>query len=167
MGCYGDLVACPKPSSLEEAQELSYIKYTPPGWLRYRDSRSIITSENRRLILSSGTTGFRTWEAALHLGTFLSTPEGKALVNGKNVVELGAGTGFISMFCVKALGASSVTATDREPALISNIQDSLTRNDLGSRKIRALTWEWGTPLPPSAESSTAFGIGLGADLVGL
>ena len=167
LGCYTDLVSSPQPPPLEEAQELSYVKYTPPGSLQHRDNHSIITLENRGLILSSGTTGFRTWEAALHLGTFLSTPEGQALVNGKNVVELGAGTGFISMYCIKALGASSVTATDREPALISNIQDCLGRNDLGSRKIRALTWDWGSPLLTSSESPLPFEIGLGTDLVGL
>ena len=66
---------------------MSYVKYTAPSMIDSEDNRTIITSESRGLILSSGTTGFRTWEASLHLGTYLSTPEGGCLVRGKNVVE--------------------------------------------------------------------------------
>lgn len=171
MSCYSDLISCPRPPPLEEAQNLSYIKYTPPGLLQRQENQGIITSENRGLILSSGTTGFRTWEAALHLGTYLSTPEGKALVHDKNVVELGAGTGFVSMYCAKHLGANSVAATDREPALIANIQDCVARNDLQSSRIEALIWEWGNPLTSGVGATSGptdpqrYEIALGADLV--
>lgn len=171
MSCYSDLISCPSRPPLEEAQQLSYIKYTPPWSLERENSQYIITSENRGLILASGTTGFRTWEAALHLGTFLSTLEGKALVENKNVVELGAGTGLISMYCAKYLGAASVTATDREPALIANIQDCVPLNDLQSRSFHAVTWEWGNSMVFEDDASACqtspprYDVGLGADLV--
>ena len=171
MSCYSDLISCPRPPPLEEAQQLSYIKYTPPGSLQHENSQCIITSENRGLILSSGTTGFRTWEAALHLATYLSTPDGRTLVQNKNVVELGAGTGFISMYCVKYLGAASVTATDREPALIANIRDCLPRNNLRPHSFRALIWEWGNPLASEGDAPSGqmrpqrYDVALGADLV--
>jgi predicted nicotinamide N-methyase len=172
MECYSRLVCSPRLSAVEEAQKLSHVKYTPPGSLRNREGKAIITTENRNLILASGTTGFRTWEAALHLGTFLSSVEGRSLVHGKNVVELGAGTGFISMYCAKYLDANSVVATDREPALMAHIQESMAKNDLRSDRIDACVWEWGTPLdlpskphPPGEKRPSSFDVALGADLV--
>ncbi|EER25767.1 hypothetical protein CPC735_042110 [Coccidioides posadasii C735 delta SOWgp] len=169
MACWGDLVARPKRPPLEEAQDLSYIKYSPPGTLGRGESQAIVTSENRGLILSSGTTGFRTWEAALHQGTYLSTPAGRAVVSGKNIVELGAGTGLVSMYCLKYLGAKRVVATDREPALISNIEDCVVRNNLDCSKFHSRIWEWGRPLElpddSGADHPTTFDVALGSDLV--
>ncbi|KAI1925698.1 hypothetical protein LOZ65_002740 [Ophidiomyces ophidiicola] len=169
MNVWTDLITRPQRSPLDEAQDLSYIKYSPPGIWDLGISRFVITCENRGLILSSGTTGFRTWEAALHLGTYLSTPSGKAVVSGKNIVELGAGTGLISLYCFKCLGTNSVVATDREPALISNIQDCVSRNNLNSPRFRTHIWEWGRPLTVLDESSadlpTSFDVALGADLI--
>ena len=156
------LISTPKPSPLQQAQQLSYIKYTAPS------SRShVITSESRGLILGSGTTGFRTWEAALHLGTFLSTPQGQDLVRGKRVIELGGGTGFLSLFCGMDPGVKSVVVTDREPALIENIEDCVKRNGVEGVVFPSI-WEWGTPLgyPGSANGEKVeFDIALGADLV--
>ncbi|KAL1980749.1 hypothetical protein VTN96DRAFT_3594 [Rasamsonia emersonii] len=172
--CWSELIAQPKPSALEAAQQLSYIKYTAPATSGVEnndnDKRgSVITSESRGLILSSGTTGFRTWEAALHLGTFLcTTPEGQSIVRGKRVIELGAGTGFLSMYCAKHLGVESVTVTDRDPALIANIKDCLGRNQLSADKIRPAIWEWGSPLDSGSNTNTnanaIFDVALGADL---
>ncbi|RJE25825.1 hypothetical protein PHISCL_01801, partial [Aspergillus sclerotialis] len=131
---------------------------------------AVITSESRGLILGSGTTGFRTWEAALHLGTFLSTPQGKDLVRGKRVIELGAGTGFLSLFCGMDLGVKSVVATDREPALIENIEDCVKRNGVEGVVFPCI-WEWGTPLGHSGSANgdngekAGFDIALGADLI--
>ena len=184
----------PKPSALQQAQQLAYVKYTAPVPAsdseadgapseEHRSTRTIVTCESRGLILSAGTTGFRTWEAALHLGSFLSTPAGKALVRGNRVIELGAGTGFLSMFCAKHLDVQSVVATDREPALIENIRDCMRRNELDPAVFHPAIWEWGTPLSlthdgegkgegDAAETAAvlgngdlAFDVALGADLV--
>lgn len=181
------LLSTPKPSALEQAQQLTYIKYstptmsslldadaeTHPEQCESFDTRTIVTSENRSLILSAGTTGFRTWEAALHLGTFLSTTDpGRSLIANKRVLELGAGTGFLSFLCAKHLGAENVTVTDREPALIEQISDCIGKNGLDSKKIQAGIWEWGMPLqisPFSEEGGEGarkrFDIAIGADLV--
>ena len=105
----------------------------------------------------------------MHLGTYLSTPEGGCHIGGKNVVELGAGTGFLSMYCLKFLGANSVTVTDRDPALISNIQDCVARNKLNPQKIDTANWEWGSPLIDFGDESPglplSFDVALGTDLV--
>ncbi|THC98732.1 hypothetical protein EYZ11_001795 [Aspergillus tanneri] len=154
------LISQPKPSTIQQAQQLSYIKYTspipPPPTSQ---PRTVITSESRGLILSGGTTGFRTWEAALHLGTYLSTPAGESIISDKRVIELGAGTGFVSMFCAAHLHPQYILATDREPALIENIRDCARRNQLqkasgsGSTQFGAAIWEWGTPLDIFSEDS--------------
>ncbi|KAK2795964.1 hypothetical protein FQN50_009669 [Emmonsiellopsis sp. PD_5] len=171
MNSFSELISVPRQPDLEQAQKLSYTRYTAPRSKGSRASReSVITSENRGLILYSGTTGFRTWEAALHLGTYLSTPEGRSLIEGKNIIELGSGTGFLSLYCLKCLGAHSVTATDRDPALISTIRDCIIKNELDSRIISADIWEWGEPfhperLSPEEEPHQSFDVALGADLV--
>ncbi|KAL4917092.1 putative methyltransferase-domain-containing protein [Aspergillus aurantiobrunneus] len=181
------LLSTPKSSALEQAQRLTYIKYsaptvspTPPETPSERseltERKTVITSENRSLILSAGTTGFRTWEAALHLGTFLSTTNhGKSLIANKRVLELGAGTGFLSFLCAKHLGAESVTTTDREPALIEQIDDCIGKNGLDRKQIQAGIWEWGLPLQnpslsPEGMDGTegrlvGFDTALGADLI--
>lgn len=131
------------------------------------EGSSLITKENRFLILSSGTTGFRTWEAALHLGSYLSTPEGRSLIKGKNVIELGCGIGFLSMYCLKCLGAKSVLATDIEPTLISAIEDCATRNNLDPNRMHATILDWGNNIKDQIfdQCHPSFDIGLGADLV--
>lgn len=179
------LLSTPKPPALEQAQQLTYIKYstpttsslldaeTHPERCESSDPKTIVTSENRSLILSAGTTGFRTWEAALHLGTFLSTTNsGGSLIANKRVLELGAGTGFLSFLCAKHLGAESVIVTDREPALIGQINDCIGKNGLDSKKIQAGIWEWGAPLQISPlfeegkdDARAGFDIAIGADLV--
>ncbi|EAW10905.1 protein-lysine N-methyltransferase [Aspergillus clavatus NRRL 1] len=181
MECWSELVAQPKPSAIQQAQQLAYIKYTAPSdpASTHRSTRTVITSESRGLILSGGTTGFRTWEAALHLGSFLATPTGAALVRGKRVIELGAGTGFLSIFCARHLDVQDVVVTDREQALIDHIRDCMVRNQLDGKAFHPAIWEWGTPLTyhdddndaaaqateVPEQSGMVFDVALGADLI--
>ncbi|KAJ5096304.1 hypothetical protein NUU61_005660 [Penicillium alfredii] len=175
MNSWSSLVAQPKASALEQAQKLSHIKYIAPtsaGELNDPE-RSVITSESRGLILSAGTTGFRTWEAALHQASFLASAVGEALVHGKRVLELGAGTGLVSLFCARYLGVQSVVATDRELALIDNMRACVSLNQSGaSLPIYPAVWEWGTPLDTTgdlaelvSDAGLQFDVALGADLV--
>ena len=180
MDCWGNLVTQPKVTALEQARQLSYIKYTAPPQGPASGSepeRTVITSESRGLILSGGTTGNRTWEAALHLGSFLASPPGEALVRGKRVIELGAGTGFLSLFCARHLGAKGVLVSDREQALIENIRGCVPFNQNGPDTdpipIYPAVWGWGTPLERTGEMDVfveddklKFDVALGADLVG-
>ncbi|KAE8144713.1 hypothetical protein BDV25DRAFT_166197 [Aspergillus avenaceus] len=169
-----NLISLPKPSQIQQAQQLTFIKYTAPTSppAPTAEPKTVITSESRGLIYAAGTTGFRTWEASLHLGTYLSTPTGAAHVNGKRVIELGAGTGFVSMFVAKYLQPQFVLATDREGALIGNMKECKGRNELGA-EFNVGAWEWGTPLEYPGGDNTeivekedlTFDVALGADLV--
>jgi len=168
---WGDLITLPKPSQIQQAQQLGYIKYTAPSPPSQSPSasecepRTVVTSESRGLILSSGTTGFRTWEAALHLGTYLSSPSiADTLIKGKQVLELGAGTGFVSLFCAKYLGPKRVVATDREQALIESIRDCVGRNGIGEEVLVPGIWEWGNEMAVDG-GEDGFDVAFGADLV--
>ncbi|BCR91891.1 protein-lysine N-methyltransferase [Aspergillus chevalieri] len=168
---WGDLITLPKPSQIQQAQQLGYIKYTAPSPPSQSPSasecepRTVVTSESRGLILSSGTTGFRTWEAALHLGTYLSSPSiADTLIKGKQVLELGAGTGFVSLFCAKYLGPKRVVATDREQALIESIRDCVGRNGIGEEVLVPGIWEWGNEMAVDG-GEDGFDVAFGADLI--
>ncbi|KAJ5895565.1 hypothetical protein N7495_007256 [Penicillium taxi] len=175
MTSLGSLLAQPKPSALQQAQQLSHVKYTAPLTSSTTTSdRTVTTIESRGLILSGGTTGNRTWEAALHLGSFLATEAGEALVRNKRVIELGAGTGFLSLFCARHLGVRTVVSTDREPVLIDNIRECaiLNRDSNEEIPIYPAVWNWGTPLEVTEEMEhivegerPEFEIALGADLI--
>ncbi|OQE05661.1 hypothetical protein PENVUL_c023G03113 [Penicillium vulpinum] len=180
MESWSALVSQPKPSALQQAQQLSLVKYTAPTPNAGNcPERTVTTSESRGLILSAGTTGNRTWEAALHLGSFLASEAGEAIVRGKRVIELGAGTGFLSLVCARHLGVRSVVVTDREPVLIDNIRDCVKHNlnGLESIPIYPAVWEWGTLLERSEDltglrsdegeegTGLRFDVALGADLI--
>ncbi|OOF91023.1 hypothetical protein ASPCADRAFT_155808 [Aspergillus carbonarius ITEM 5010] len=178
---YSTLLCTPKPSSIQQAQQLTYITYTAPTitTANQAEARTILTSESRNAILTAGTTGHRTWEAALHLATYLSaTPEGKALIAGKRVLELGAGTGLVSMLCAKYLGAEMVVATDREVGLMRQIGDCAERNQLERDRFRGRIWEWGRSMESCPQDDDGgdqeeewmtgkveFDVALGADLI--
>ncbi|KAJ5376307.1 hypothetical protein N7509_013193 [Penicillium cosmopolitanum] len=166
METWANLLTTPKPSALDQAQQLSQIKYTAPtppptpssSTTTTTPPRTVTISESRGVILSGGTTGNRTWEAALHLGSYLATSAGETLIRGKRVIELGAGTGFLSLFCAKHLGARAVVATDREPFLIDNMRACVGVNNReieieedGREVARTIPmypaiWDWGTKL---------------------
>lgn len=106
--------------------------------------------ESRYVISASGTTGLRTWEAALLLGSFLVSEAGRAIIRGKRVFELGAGTGMLSILCAKHLGVSGIVATDGDEAVVDAIKTNLFLNKLDDEStpaaLRTAALKWGWPL---------------------
>jgi ribosomal protein L11 methylase PrmA len=146
--------------------QLSFVKYTLPQTPQSQDS--VVTSESRGLLYGFGSTGFRTWEAALHLGTYLCCTEtGQALIRGKRVLELGAGTGFVSLLCKKHLDAERMLMTDGNDKLVELFNSTcLKANELADdAHIQGKVWEWGTPLSQEENSPEQFDIAIGADVV--
>lgn len=159
-------------SSLDtEEPQLSFVSYTVPQDA-YRERKQITTFESRGLIYGSGSTGFRTWEAALHLGTYLSSvssdePLSPASIRGKRIVELGAGTGFVSLLCQKFLGAERVLMTDGNAKLVDVFNGPcLEQNGFvkGKDAIEGRQWLWGEPLSTDG-TEEQFDFACGADLV--
>ncbi|CAD6571552.1 MAG: hypothetical protein ASARMPRED_004635 [Alectoria sarmentosa] len=160
-------MAQPLPSASAAAQQKSYVTYTAPS----PDSNSpkITLLEFPSLLASSGTTGFRTWEAALFLAAYLSSSDGTHLVTGKNVLELGAGTGFLSILCAKNLGAQRVLATDGSQEVISDLKSNIHLNGLEGRElIQTAMLQWGHALiggvADCREEKGAYDLVLGADV---
>ncbi|KAB8290725.1 hypothetical protein EYC80_008362 [Monilinia laxa] len=130
------LLSTPIPSEATAAQQQSYVTYTlsslPPvastSLSPTPQAPTITILESASLLSGSGTTGLRTWEAALHLSTYISL--NPHLVSNKTILELGCGTGFISILCAKYLSAKHVLATDGSPETLTLMNTSLFLNNL-------------------------------------
>ncbi|KAK9458929.1 uncharacterized protein V1516DRAFT_687753 [Lipomyces oligophaga] len=136
------------------------------GDLRLSDK--VIVNETRGLISAYGTTGFRTWEAALALGellvdsTCLTDP---ISVEGKRVLELGAGTGFLSILTAK-IGAAKVFSTDGFEDIVLQINECIAENFDDDTVLETMIYKWGLL---SSEETYTFShpvdLIIGADIV--
>nr|XP_032836751.1 putative methyltransferase-like protein 21E pseudogene [Petromyzon marinus] len=101
------------------------------------------------------------WESGVRLARFLEANQQRYPMAGRSVLELGAGTGLVSIVC-SLLGAD-VTATDLKEVLGSlstNIANN-TRSGDGRPRVRELTWGLGL----SAFDGTAYDYVVASDLV--
>lgn len=160
----GDLLSNPLPAEAVAAQQRDHVTYH----LSLLDGdANIILLESRFLISGSGTTGLRTWEAALHMGQYLCA--NPSFVQGKRVLELGTGTGYIAVLCAKYLGSEHVIATDGSEDVVSNLPDNFFVNELeGSGKVTASELKWGQPLmgtkEPEWNGERKIDVVIGADI---
>ncbi|KAL2173691.1 putative methyltransferase-domain-containing protein [Thermothelomyces heterothallicus CBS 202.75] len=147
------LLSEPLPSETEAAQQRDYVVYhlslllptQPTAADDNNSSPRINLLESRSLISASGTTGLRTWEAALHLGQYLCADPSPA--RNKRVLELGAGTGYLAVLCAKYLGSSHVIASDGSAEVVNHLADSFFLNGLqGSTRATAMQLRWGHAL---------------------
>ena len=138
-------MAQPLESASAAAQQKSYVTYTAPH--RRLDAPQITLLEAPSLLAASGTTGFRTWEAALFLGAYFASEVGNQYVAGCRLIELGAGTGFLSILCAKHFGARFVLATDGSREVITDMKINLGLNDLEEGDlIKSAAVVWGSAL---------------------
>ncbi|KAL0942908.1 uncharacterized protein CTRU02_200794 [Colletotrichum truncatum] len=149
MTALSESLATPIPSEASSVQQKSYVTYNLSGLEKSTDqslSASDITLlESRSLISASGTTGLRTWEAALHLGQYLCANQ--HIIAGKRILELGAGTGYLAVLCAKHLAATSVVASDGSDDVINNLPESFFLNGLqDSELVRPMELRWGHAL---------------------
>ncbi|XP_015219782.2 methyltransferase like 21e [Lepisosteus oculatus] len=81
------------------------------------------------------------WPSALVLGHFLDANQDKYNLMDKNVIELGAGTGLVSI--VASLLGAKVTATDL-PEVLGNLQYNVSSNTKGrcrhTPRVTELSW---------------------------
>jgi protein-lysine N-methyltransferase EEF2KMT len=118
------------------------VSYVPP--VSYNeDVAPVEILEAKKIIGSGPNTGLRTWEAALRLAYHLhSRPE---LVKGRRVLELGAGTGFLSIFCAAYLQPAAVTTSDGHEEVLTSLRDNVQRNShlfgpSGNPIVQKLYW---------------------------
>ncbi|KAK1770746.1 putative methyltransferase-domain-containing protein [Phialemonium atrogriseum] len=164
------LMSLPLPSETTAALQKSYVTYYQsllPDPDPAASDPTITLLESRSLISAAGTTGLRTWEASLHLGQYLCVDP--AIVRDRRVLELGAGTGYLSILCTKYLGAIHVVASDGSDDVINNLPDSLFINGLqGSDRIAPMDLKWGHALvgteEPAWNGGREIDVVLGADI---
>ncbi|XP_060889078.1 protein N-lysine methyltransferase METTL21A [Labrus mixtus] len=100
------------------------------------------------------------WDAAVVMCMYLEL--GKVELKGKEVIELGAGTGLVGI--VAALMGAKVTITDREPALdflSANVKANLPPESQESVFVSELSWGEGLERYPAG----GFDLVLGADII--
>lgn len=91
-------------------------------------------------LVSEGTTGLRTWEAALALKEYLaSNPD---VSRGQRLLELGSGAGFTGISILKLALADHVTFTDCNAKVLDRLRHNCSANlpDSDSFDIRSLDW---------------------------
>lgn len=169
MNSLSSLLSSSLPSEAASAQQKSFVTYTLSSLPSTPDGIPTVTLlEARSLVAAAGTTGLRTWEAALHMGNYLCT-HASSVVRGKSILELGAGTGYVSIMCAKHLGASHVIATDGSDDVVAGLSANFELNGLqdGPRIEGRELW-WGRPLlggeHPPWDSGHTIDVALGADV---
>ncbi|GKT59983.1 FAM86A protein [Colletotrichum tofieldiae] len=172
MTALSESLATPIPSEISSAQQKAYVTYHL-GSLEQNHSEShlhapdITLLESRSLISASGTTGLRTWEAALHLGQYLCANQ--QIIQGRRILELGAGTGYLAILCAKHLAAAHVVASDGSDDVINNLPESFFLNDLQESKlVRPMELRWGHAMVGTEDQKWNNGEGvdvvIGADI---
>lgn len=138
-------------SSSEDSTAACYVNYFVEGsdYVRLRESPNVISAH--------GSTGHRTWEAALALSDYLITAGLLVDTNGrkaKKLVELGAGTGLVGLIAAKLDPALEVVLTDGDEKVVDNLRSNITLNNSGLDKtnITAQMLLWNeTPVVPGTD----------------
>lgn len=164
----------PESTAVQQKEYVTFSCFPPSSSIFESDEidPTITLLERRHLISGSLTTGFRTWEASLHLGSYLLLPENLHLVQGKNVLELGAGTGFLSILCAKHLEAKHVTATDGDEGVVEALKENAFLNELeDENELNSSVLRWGRGLKGTWVEEECedfpYDLILGADIVRL
>lgn len=122
----GYLSALPVQSAMAEASETRIVTYILPESLDTHKPSRILIEEAPNLLAAGSNVGLRTWEASLHLAQYLHSHRDR--VAGKNVIELGAGTGLVSILCAGPLNARTVLSTDGLPHVVEMIDKNIALN---------------------------------------
>ncbi|XP_050973025.1 uncharacterized protein LOC127169572 isoform X2 [Labeo rohita] len=145
-----------KSEGTTENDKQQYTRSWAPT-IYYRPGKEVYNFLDQEIIIqeSIDSYGATIWPAALALCRFLETPQGRQRIDllDKSVLELGAGTGLLSVV-VTLLGAK-LTATDL-PEILSNLTYNLNRNTRGRRRHEPLIAElyWGHKLDENFPKST-------------
>lgn len=170
----GYLSSIPIPEPWDEAQQLQVHSYFPPLPPDQPGVQPVLIKEAQNLLSKGNNVGLRTWEAALHLAWYLTTQR-PDLVRGRNVLELGAGTGFLSLLCAGHLKASHVVATDGLGHVCEGLQANCDLNRTNETlqgspppEVRQLDWtdlpEIDQLLQDTQTSGKSYDLVIGADI---
>lgn len=95
-------------------------------------------------MISNGTTGLHTWEAAIYLIDYLYNDNNrKYKLYEKTIVELGAGTGFLGILLHKLMKPQYMLLTDCHFSVLQLLQENLKINQCPSHRISVQRFCWG------------------------
>lgn len=117
----GSVTAAPTTSPTSSSYAYKHYLLQPETQITLRESISFV---------SEGTTGLCTWEAALALADYL-LEHADSLLQGKNILELGAGAGLIGILLKQRalkLSAGQVLLTDGSAACVQLMRDNIELN---------------------------------------
>jgi hypothetical protein len=105
----------------------------------------------------------------MHLCSFLASESGSHFIKNKQVLELGAGTGLVSILCAKCLDPKFVRCTDGNEGVVEAISENLFVNGMETHHcIEPRPLLWGRAIPAYGdETPRAFDTILGADVVSI
>uniref|UniRef100_A0A8C6LGD5 Uncharacterized LOC107381139 n=1 Tax=Nothobranchius furzeri TaxID=105023 RepID=A0A8C6LGD5_NOTFU len=141
-----------------QIEELAFGKPQKPSiWapcVYYRPGREVYSYVGHKIVIEEGLDSYAgmIWPAALALCHYLDTHQDQWSLVDKAVLEIGTGTGLVSI--VAALLGGWVTATDL-PDVLNNTRANLSRNTRGrcrhTPQVAALSWgyELENTYPPS------------------
>ena len=92
--------------------------------------------------------GQKVWTGSFFLANYLISmhQSSSPLLKNKSVMELGAGSGILSILASSFLEASFVTASDNDPVALDLLSQNLILNDLHQSQstIQTASFSWGT-----------------------
>ncbi|KAM6250260.1 protein-lysine N-methyltransferase EEF2KMT [Porphyrio hochstetteri] len=103
----------------EEESTLCYKSYLLP-------SGEAITLSESTAIVSGGTTGLVTWDAALHLAEW--AVENPGVFTDRTVLELGSGMGFTGIAICKACKPQTYIFSDCHPRVLTQLEENIHFN---------------------------------------
>ena len=89
------------------------------------------------------TTGLGIWCASLVMARWLASPSMRRRMEGRTVLELGAGCGVPGLTTAICARPRSVTMTDLNPETIDNLRHNIELNGCDARTVTAGAIDWG------------------------
>jgi hypothetical protein len=124
-------------SSSEDSTAACYVNYfvNKSDYVRLRESPNVISAH--------GSTGHRTWEAALALSDYFITaglPRGgcgpeDCKLPPRKFVELGAGTGLVGLIAAKLDPTLEVILTDGDEQVVNNLRANIALNNNNNNEL--------------------------------
>uniref|UniRef100_A0A8C6UCS3 Eukaryotic elongation factor 2 lysine methyltransferase n=1 Tax=Neogobius melanostomus TaxID=47308 RepID=A0A8C6UCS3_9GOBI len=99
-----------------------------------------VTVQEKVAVISEGTTGLVTWEAALHLAEWAL--DNQQYFRNRSVLELGSGVGLTGIAICASCGPSQFTFSDCHPSVLLRLRENIRLNGLDQKAVRVEELDW-------------------------